>query len=126
MASNPPDEKPVLAVKPLPIPVKTAPHIATSIISSLGILIAISDVSLTNNGEIIAPTIELIAKSFPRNIAPRIKPNTAIINIVIDFKRFKDDIPATVKAIEYDPNRTANIALLVYADGQKAHILQYL
>ena len=42
---------------------------------------------------------------------------------IIDFKRFKDDIPATVRAIEYDPNRTANIALLAYADGEKRYII---
>ena len=42
---------------------------------------------------------------------------------IIDFKRNKDGIPATVAAIEYDPNRTANIALLNYADGEKAYIL---
>jgi large subunit ribosomal protein L2 len=42
---------------------------------------------------------------------------------IIDFKRYKDDIPATVKAIEYDPNRTANIALISYADGTKSYIL---
>lgn len=42
---------------------------------------------------------------------------------IIDFKRNKDDIPATVKAIEYDPNRNANIALLYYADGEKRYIL---
>ncbi len=42
---------------------------------------------------------------------------------IIDFKRNKDGIPATVKAIEYDPNRTANIALLAYADGAKTYIL---
>ena len=42
---------------------------------------------------------------------------------IIDFKRRKDDISATVVAIEYDPNRTANIALLSYADGEKAYIL---
>ncbi|MCI1305401.1 MAG: 50S ribosomal protein L2 [Lachnospiraceae bacterium] len=42
---------------------------------------------------------------------------------LIDFKRYKDDIPATVKTIEYDPNRTANIALICYADGEKAYIL---
>ncbi|WP_267200851.1 50S ribosomal protein L2 [Limosilactobacillus kribbianus] len=42
---------------------------------------------------------------------------------IIDFKRIKDDVPATVKAIEYDPNRTANIALLVYADGTKSYII---
>ncbi len=42
---------------------------------------------------------------------------------IIDFKRYKDDIPATVKSIEYDPNRTANIALICYADGEKSYIL---
>lgn len=42
---------------------------------------------------------------------------------IIDFKRLKDDIPATVKTIEYDPNRSANIALLVYADGAKSYII---
>ena len=42
---------------------------------------------------------------------------------VIDFKRNKDGIPAIVKSIEYDPNRTANIALICYADGEKAYIL---
>ena len=42
---------------------------------------------------------------------------------LVDFKRNKDGIPATVKAIEYDPNRTANIALICYADGEKAYIL---
>ena len=42
---------------------------------------------------------------------------------LIDFKRLKDDVPAKVVGIEYDPNRTANIALIVYADGQKAYIL---
>ena len=42
---------------------------------------------------------------------------------IIDFKRNKDGIPATVKTIEYDPNRSANIALLYYADGEKRYIL---
>ena len=42
---------------------------------------------------------------------------------IIDFKRKKDDIQATVIGIEYDPNRTANIALICYADGEKAYIL---
>ena len=42
---------------------------------------------------------------------------------IIDFRRQKDGIIATVTAIEYDPNRTANIALLSYADGEKAYIL---
>ena len=42
---------------------------------------------------------------------------------IIDFKRDKDGIPATVAHIEYDPNRTARIALLHYADGEKRYIL---
>ena len=42
---------------------------------------------------------------------------------IIDFKRNKDNIPATVKTIEYDPNRSANIALVVYADGEKRYII---
>jgi large subunit ribosomal protein L2 len=42
---------------------------------------------------------------------------------VIDFKRNKDGIPATVKTIEYDPNRTAYIALLNYVDGEKRYIV---
>lgn len=42
---------------------------------------------------------------------------------IIDFKRNKDGIPGTVKTIEYDPNRTANIALVFYADGEKRYIL---
>ncbi|MCG8374258.1 MAG: 50S ribosomal protein L2 [Balneolales bacterium] len=42
---------------------------------------------------------------------------------IVDFKRNKYDIPATVKTIEYDPNRTARIALLAYADGEKRYII---
>ena len=42
---------------------------------------------------------------------------------IIDFKRNKDGIPGNVKTIEYDPNRSANIALVVYADGEKRYIL---
>jgi large subunit ribosomal protein L2 len=42
---------------------------------------------------------------------------------IIDFKRRKDGIPATVASIEYDPNRTANIALIFYADGEKSYII---
>ncbi|MDR9824640.1 50S ribosomal protein L2, partial [Vibrio sp. FNV 38] len=43
---------------------------------------------------------------------------------IVDFKRNdKDGIPATVIGIEYDPNRTANIALICYADGEKRYIL---
>ena len=43
---------------------------------------------------------------------------------IIDFKRDKFDVPATVKSIEYDPNRSAFIALLEYEDGEKRYILQ--
>lgn len=42
---------------------------------------------------------------------------------IVDFKRRKDNVPARVAAIEYDPNRSANIALLYYADGHKAYII---
>ena len=42
---------------------------------------------------------------------------------IIDFKRDKDGIPGTVATIEYDPNRTANIALINYADGEKRYII---
>ncbi len=42
---------------------------------------------------------------------------------LVDFKRNKDGVPAIVKTIEYDPNRTANIALIAYIDGQKSYIL---
>jgi large subunit ribosomal protein L2 len=42
---------------------------------------------------------------------------------IIDFKRTKFGVPATVKSIEYDPNRTARIALLFYADGEKSYII---
>jgi len=42
---------------------------------------------------------------------------------VIDFKRKKDDIPGKVATIEYDPNRSANIALIAYADGEKRYII---
>ena len=42
---------------------------------------------------------------------------------VVDFKRDKHSVPATVKSIEYDPNRSAHIALLYYADGEKRYII---
>ena len=42
---------------------------------------------------------------------------------IVDFKRDKDGVPATVKTIEYDPNRTAFIALLNYADGEKRYVI---
>jgi len=42
---------------------------------------------------------------------------------LVDFKRDKDGIPATVERLEYDPNRTAHLALLVYADGERRYII---
>ena len=42
---------------------------------------------------------------------------------LIDFKRDKDNMDATVKSIEYDPNRSARIALVIYADGEKRYII---
>ena len=42
---------------------------------------------------------------------------------LVDFKRRKDDIPAKVERLEYDPNRSANIALLLYADGERRYII---
>ena len=62
----------------------------------------------------------------------RYKPTSSVRHIgggnkrkyrIIDFKRDKDGIPATVKSIQYDPNRSAYIALLVYRDGEKRYIL---
>ena len=43
---------------------------------------------------------------------------------IIDFKRSKKDVPGTVSTVEYDPNRSARIALVTYADGEKRYILQ--
>src|SRR5690606_27293358 len=42
---------------------------------------------------------------------------------IIDFRRNKDGIPAQVERLEYDPNRTANIALLLYADGERRYVI---
>ncbi|MDG2410643.1 MAG: 50S ribosomal protein L2, partial [Halioglobus sp.] len=42
---------------------------------------------------------------------------------IVDFKRIKDGIPATVERLEYDPNRTAHIALLLFADGERRYIV---
>lgn len=75
-----------------------------------------------------APLVEKKAKTGGRNNAGRItvrhrggghKQRYRLI----DFKRNKDGIPAVVERIEYDPNRTAHIALLSYADGEKSYII---
>ncbi len=89
--------------------------------------------SVNANEEITAKTpekslTESLSKSGGRNVNGRITVrhrgggNKRKYRI-IDFKRTKDGVPATVKTIEYDPNRTANIALICYADGEKAYIL---
>jgi large subunit ribosomal protein L2 len=49
--------------------------------------------------------------------------NNRFLSRIVDFKRQKHDIPATVASIEYDPNRTAHIALLNYVDGEKRYII---
>ena len=72
--------------------------------------------------------VEIIRKSGGRNsygrITVRHKGGGAMQKYrIIDFKRDKDGIKSKVAAIEYDPNRTANIALLYYADGEKRYIL---
>ena len=79
-------------------------------------------------GKPYAPLLEKNSKSGGRNNQGR----TTVRHIggghkhhyrVIDFKRTKDGIPAKVERIEYDPNRSANIALVLYADGERRYIL---
>merc|ERR1711998_822923 len=79
-------------------------------------------------GRAYAPLLEKNSKSGGRNNLGRI--TTRHIGgghkhhyRVIDFKRNKDGIPAKVERIEYDPNRTAHIALVLYADGERRYIL---
>ena len=74
------------------------------------------------------PLVESLSKSGGRNNKGRI--TTRHVGgghkrryRVIDFKRNKDGVPAVVERIEYDPNRTANIALIKYADGERRYIL---
>lgn len=72
--------------------------------------------------------LEPIKKTAGRNVQGRITVRHRGGDVkrqyrIIDFKRNKDGIPAKVATIEYDPNRTANIALLHYADGEKRYIL---
>lgn len=72
--------------------------------------------------------LEPIKKTAGRNVSGRITVRHRGGGVkrqyrIIDFKRNKDGVPAKVATIEYDPNRTANIALLHYADGEKRYIL---
>ncbi len=75
-----------------------------------------------------APLVETLNKTGGRNNNGRITVRhigggTRTQYRIIDFKRLKDGIPATVERIEYDPNRTALIALLVYKDGERRYII---
>jgi len=81
-----------------------------------------------HKGKPYAPLLETKSKSGGRNNNGRI----TVRHIggghkqhyrIVDFKRTKDGIPAKVEHIEYDPNRTANIALVLYADGERRYIL---
>ena len=81
-----------------------------------------------HKGEPYAPLLEKKSKSGGRNNNGRI--TTRHIGgghkqhyRVIDFKRNKDDIPAKIERLEYDPNRSANIALVLYADGERRYII---
>jgi large subunit ribosomal protein L2 len=81
-----------------------------------------------HKGEPYAPLLEKKSKSGGRNNAGRI--TTRHIGgghkqhyRIVDFRRNKDGIPATVERIEYDPNRTAHIALVCYADGERRYII---
>ena len=81
-----------------------------------------------HKGEPYAPLLEKKSKSGGRNNNGRITTRHRGGGHkqhyrVIDFKRTKDDIPARVERIEYDPNRTANIALMLYADGERRYII---
>lgn len=72
--------------------------------------------------------VEILKKNSGRNNTGRITVRhrgggTAVKYRIIDFKRTKDSVPAKVAAIEYDPNRSANIALLHYVDGEKRYII---
>ena len=81
-----------------------------------------------HKGQGYAPLLEKKSKTGGRNNAGRI--TTRHIGgghkqkyRIIDFKRNKDGIPAVIERLEYDPNRTANIALLKYADGERRYII---
>jgi len=81
-----------------------------------------------HKGQPYAPLLEKKTKNGGRNNAGRITRRTAGGGHkqkyrIIDFRRDKDNIPAVVERLEYDPNRSANIALLKYADGERRYII---
>ena len=90
-------------------------------------VVQVKDTKL-HRGEPYAPLLAKLGKSGGRNNAGRI---TARHHggghkrryRIIDFRRNKDGVPATVERLEYDPNRSANIALLLYRDGERRYII---
>jgi len=81
-----------------------------------------------HKGDPYAPLTEAKSKNGGRNNAGRITRRHSGGGHkqkyrIIDFKRNKDNIPATIERLEYDPNRSANIALLKYADGERRYII---
>ncbi len=88
----------------------------------------VNSADLTKNAKVLKSAIAPMKSKAGRNNAGRITTRHKGGGVkrryrVIDFKRNREDIPATVKAISYDPNRTCNIALISYADGLKTYIL---
>ena len=90
-------------------------------------VVTVSNAEL-HKGKPHAPLVEKKSKSGGRNHHGRI--TTRHIGgghkqqyRIVDFRRNKDDIPATVERLEYDPNRSAHIALVVYADGERRYII---
>src|SRR5690606_25391974 len=81
-----------------------------------------------HKGEPYGPLLDKSSKSGGRNNAGRITTRHRGGGHkrryrIIDFRRDKDSIPAKVERIEYDPNRSANIALVLYADGERRYII---
>ncbi|KAB7622886.1 50S ribosomal protein L2 [Alkalilimnicola sp. S0819] len=90
-------------------------------------VVQVKDASL-HRGEPYGPLVEKLNKSGGRNNAGRITTRHRGGGHkrryrVIDFKRNKDGVPGRVERIEYDPNRSANIALVLYADGERRYII---
>lgn len=90
-------------------------------------VVRVKDTSL-HTGDPYKPLVSRISRSTGRNNLGRITAwqrggGHKKLYRVIDFKRDKDGVPAIVERIEYDPNRTANIALLKYIDGQRRYII---
>src|SRR6056297_1234566 len=90
--------------------------------------LVLTDRSALHKGKPVKALTEGLTKKGGRNntgriTARRIGGGTKRLYRVVDFKRRKFDVPATVERIEYDPNRTAFIALIRYEDGEQAYIL---